>query len=131
MPTMEPLTSATPWHRLAADEADWQGEDPRVLACLLEQLLVIRRFEERILELFKAGCVHGPAHASIGQEGGAVGAMSTGIAPATSARTSSAVAVSATRMRSGRRGEPTSGCVKALRSVRATAPSASSGMTID
>ena len=38
---------------------------------------LIRRFEERILELFKAGCVHGPAHASIGQEGGAVGAMST------------------------------------------------------
>ena len=77
MPTMEALTSATPWHRLAADEADWQAEDPRVLACLLEQLFVIRRFEERILELFKAGCVHGPAHASIGQEGGAVGAMST------------------------------------------------------
>ena len=77
MPTMEPLTSTTPWHRLNADEADWRDEDPQVLAYLLEQLLLIRRFEERILELFKAGCVHGPAHASIGQEGGAVGAMST------------------------------------------------------
>ena len=77
MPTMEPLISETPWHRLAADEDDWRDEDPQVLAYLLEQLLLIRRFEERILALFKAGCVHGPAHASIGQEGGAVGAMST------------------------------------------------------
>ena len=77
MPTMEPLISETPWHRLVADEDDWRSEDPQVLAYLLEQLLLIRRFEERILELFKAGCVHGPAHASIGQEGGAVGAMST------------------------------------------------------
>ena len=77
MPTMESLTSETPWHRLSADDADWRDEDPQVLAYLLEQLLLIRRFEERILDLFKAGCVHGPAHASIGQEGGAVGAMST------------------------------------------------------
>ena len=77
MPTMEPMISETPWHRLVADEDDWRSEDPQVLAYLLEQLLLIRRFEERILELFKAGCVHGPAHASIGQEGGAVGAMST------------------------------------------------------
>ena len=77
MPTMEPLISETPWHRLSADENDWRDEDPQVLAYLLEQLLLIRRFEERILELFKAGCVHGPAHASIGQEGGAVGSMST------------------------------------------------------
>jgi 2-oxoisovalerate dehydrogenase E1 component len=43
---------------------------------MLQNLLIIRQFEERILDLFKAGCVHGPAHASIGQEGGAVGAMS-------------------------------------------------------
>ncbi len=77
MPTLEPLTSETPWHRLGADEDDWTGEDPLILARLLEQLLLIRGFEERILALFKAGCVHGPAHASIGQEGGAVGTMST------------------------------------------------------
>ena len=55
MPTMEPLISETPWHRLAANEDDWRSEDPQVLAYLLEQLLLIRRFEERILELFKAG----------------------------------------------------------------------------
>ncbi len=76
MPTLEPLTTGVPWFRLNATDEDWAAEDPVTLARLLEQLLVIRRFEERILELFKAGCVHGPAHASIGQEGGAVAAMS-------------------------------------------------------
>lgn len=76
MPTLTPLTMDTPWYRIEATEADWQAEDPVVLARMLENLLVIRQFEERILDLFKAGCVHGPAHSSIGQEGGAVGAMS-------------------------------------------------------
>ncbi len=39
-------------------------------------MLLIRRFEEKLLELEKAGLIHGPAHTSIGQEAGAVGAMS-------------------------------------------------------
>ncbi|MDQ7249775.1 alpha-ketoacid dehydrogenase subunit alpha/beta [Dongia sedimenti] len=39
-------------------------------------MLLIRRFEEKLLELEKAGLIHGPAHASIGQEAAAVGAMS-------------------------------------------------------
>src|SRR3546814_11733641 len=43
---------------------------------MLEQLFVIRRFEEKILELHGLGLVHGPAYSSIGPEGGAVGAMS-------------------------------------------------------
>ena len=38
MPTMEALTSETPWHRLVADDSDWRDEDPQVLTCLLEQL---------------------------------------------------------------------------------------------
>jgi 2-oxoisovalerate dehydrogenase E1 component len=76
VPELKPLTTGTPWFRLEATDDDWRAEDPAEMARLLEQLFVIRRFEERILELFKAGCVHGPAHASIGQEGGAVGVMS-------------------------------------------------------
>ena len=40
------------------------------------QMLLIRRFEEKVLDLANAGLVHGPAHASIGQEATAVGAMS-------------------------------------------------------
>ncbi|OHV70265.1 hypothetical protein LCM4577_06960 [Mesorhizobium sp. LCM 4577] len=37
---------------------------------------LIRRFEEKILDLEKAGLIHGPAHSSIGQEAAAVGAVS-------------------------------------------------------
>ncbi|MBM3613780.1 MAG: MFS transporter, partial [Alphaproteobacteria bacterium] len=76
MSNLKPLTLDTPWYRIESTDADWKAEDPVVLSRMLEQLLIIRQFEERILDLFKAGCVHGPAHASIGQEGGAVGAMS-------------------------------------------------------
>ncbi|WP_205718450.1 thiamine pyrophosphate-dependent enzyme [Actinomadura sp. WMMA1423] len=36
---------------------------------------MIRSFEERVLELARAGLIHGPAHSSIGQEGGAVGSV--------------------------------------------------------
>jgi 2-oxoisovalerate dehydrogenase E1 component len=37
--------------------------------------VLIRTFEEQVLELAGAGLVHGPAHSSIGQEGGAVGSV--------------------------------------------------------
>jgi 2-oxoisovalerate dehydrogenase E1 component len=70
------IRSETEWFRLDSDEADWAAEDPADLARWMEQLLVIRRFEEKLLELHGQGLIHGPAHASIGQEAGAVGAMS-------------------------------------------------------
>tara|TARA_Y100000588_G_scaffold162385_1_gene176417 strand:+ start:349 stop:2550 length:2202 start_codon:yes stop_codon:yes gene_type:complete len=76
VPKLVPLKTNVPWFRIEATEADWKKEDPLVLAQLLEQLLLVRKFEERILELFKSGCVHGPAHASIGQEGGSIAAIS-------------------------------------------------------
>lgn len=71
-----PLTPLAPWFRLEGTQADWAacaGED---LVQWYSQMLLVRRFEERLLELEKAGLIHGPAHASIGQEAGAVGAMS-------------------------------------------------------
>jgi len=77
VPKLVPLKTDTPWFRVEATDADWKKEDPVVLAQILEQLLLVRKFEERILELWQAGCVHGPAHASIGQEGGAIAAIST------------------------------------------------------
>ena len=40
---------------------------------MLGQMHLIRAFEESVLELAGEGLVHGPAHSSIGQEGGAVG----------------------------------------------------------
>ncbi|WP_225028718.1 alpha-ketoacid dehydrogenase subunit alpha/beta [Xinfangfangia pollutisoli] len=76
MPHRIPLSPMAPWFRLEADLADWQAEKPADLVHWYGQMLLIRRFEEKLLELEKAGLIHGPAHASIGQEAGAVGAMS-------------------------------------------------------
>src|SRR5665213_1726327 len=77
MSTLTNLTTETPWFRLDATEADWRAEDPVLLSQMLEQVLIVRHFEQKLLELHGEGLVHGPVHASIGQEGGAVGIMST------------------------------------------------------
>ena len=71
-----PLAASASWVRLELDEADWGEEQARDLVHWYGQMLLIRRFEEKLLDLEKAGLIHGPAHASIGQEAGAVGAMS-------------------------------------------------------
>ncbi len=71
-----PLAPSAPWFRLEPDEADWRDEQTSDLVHWYGQMLLIRRFEEKLLELEKGGLIHGPAHASIGQEAGAVGAMS-------------------------------------------------------
>jgi 2-oxoisovalerate dehydrogenase E1 component len=76
MPSVKPITTDTPWYRLEVGEEDWKTEDSLLLVRLYEQLLLIRRFEEKLLELHGLGLIHGPAHVSIGQEAGAVGAMS-------------------------------------------------------
>ncbi len=76
MPSVKPITTETTWYRLEVSEADWIEEDAALLVRMYEQLLLIRRFEEKLLELHGLGLIHGPAHVSIGQEAGAVGAMS-------------------------------------------------------
>jgi 2-oxoisovalerate dehydrogenase E1 component len=76
MPALTPFSSDTIWARFEPTDADWDGEDPVVLARMLEQLHVIRVFEEKVLQLKGEQLLHGPAHSSIGQEGGAVGCMS-------------------------------------------------------
>jgi 2-oxoisovalerate dehydrogenase E1 component len=70
------LAPSAPWYRLELSEDDWQAETASDLIRWYWQMLLVRRFEERLLDLEKAGLIHGPAHASIGQEAGAVGAMS-------------------------------------------------------
>jgi 2-oxoisovalerate dehydrogenase E1 component len=70
------LSPSAPWYRIETEEADWAAVPERDLVQLYSQMQLIRRFEEKILDLEKAGLVHGPAHASIGQEAAAVGAMS-------------------------------------------------------
>lgn len=71
-----PLSPSAPWFRLEVGPEDWQAQDPADLVHWYAQMLLIRRFEEKLLELEKSGLIHGPAHASIGQEAGAVGALS-------------------------------------------------------
>ena len=75
MPKHRRLESGTPWVELTTTSADWKSADPALLAEMLAQLHLIRAFEETVLELAGEGLVHGPAHSSIGQEGGAVGSI--------------------------------------------------------
>jgi 2-oxoisovalerate dehydrogenase E1 component len=42
---------------------------------MLTSMVLIRAFEEKVLELAGQGLVHGPAHSAVGQEGGAVGSV--------------------------------------------------------
>ncbi len=70
------LQPSAPWSRLDVDDADWNAAEASALVRWYHQMVLIRRFEEKILDLANAGLVHGPAHASIGQEATAVGAMS-------------------------------------------------------
>ncbi|MER5349439.1 thiamine pyrophosphate-dependent enzyme [Kitasatospora sp. NPDC002551] len=75
MPTHRKLAAASPWTQLTATRKDWQNADPALLTSMFAQTLLIRTFEEYVLDLASQGLVHGPAHSSIGQEGGAVGSV--------------------------------------------------------
>ncbi len=75
MPTSIPLSSDAPWVELLTSEHDWKRADPGLLGTLLSTMHIIRAFEESVLELAAEGLVHGPAHSSIGQEGGAAGSI--------------------------------------------------------
>jgi 2-oxoisovalerate dehydrogenase E1 component len=69
------LTPSEPWVQFTATDADWDAADPALLTTMFGQLVLIRSFEEYVLQLASQGLVHGPAHSSIGQEGGAVGSI--------------------------------------------------------
>ena len=71
MPKLQRLDAAQPWVQLSTTAADWKRADPALLATMLGELHLIRAFEETVLELAGESLVHGPAHSSIGQEGGA------------------------------------------------------------
>ena len=72
---IEPLQPSAPWVSLATDSAAWAAADPRLLDSMLTSMVLIRAFEEKVLELAGQGLVHGPAHSAVGQEGGAVGSV--------------------------------------------------------
>src|ERR1700722_7771044 len=75
MPRVKRLSPSAEWAGLSSTAADWKAAAPALLATMLGQLHLIRAFEETVLELAGQGLVHGPAHSSIGQEGGAVGSI--------------------------------------------------------
>ncbi|HEY3530166.1 MAG TPA: thiamine pyrophosphate-dependent enzyme [Nocardioides sp.] len=75
MPEHRPLQPASPWVKIVATDADWDAADPDLLRTIYAQLVWIRSFEQYVLDLAGAGLIHGPAHSSIGQEGGAVGSV--------------------------------------------------------
>jgi len=62
---------------IADQESRARKTDPAVLRTLLEQMLLLRRFEERAAELYTLGKIGGFCHLYIGQEAVAVGALST------------------------------------------------------
>jgi 2-oxoisovalerate dehydrogenase E1 component len=72
--TIRPLASASRQASLSVTASDWARQDPATLRWMAQLLLLIRRFEEQVLELATAGLVHGPVHSAIGQEAVAVGA---------------------------------------------------------
>ncbi|MGH3301198.1 MAG: alpha-ketoacid dehydrogenase subunit alpha/beta [Streptosporangiaceae bacterium] len=69
------LQMSASWLEVVATREDWEAADPHFLVSAFAQLILIRAFEEYVLELAGAGLIHGPAHSSIGQEGGAVGSV--------------------------------------------------------
>lgn len=75
MSTHTPLQPAAPWVEIATTVEDWDSADPQLLKTMLSQLILIRSFEEFVLDVAGQGLIHGPAHSSIGQEGGAVGSV--------------------------------------------------------
>jgi 2-oxoisovalerate dehydrogenase E1 component len=75
MPEHHRLEMSAPWTEITVTESDWDAADPHWLANAFAQLSLIRAFEEYVLGLAGEGLIHGPAHSSIGQEGGAVGSV--------------------------------------------------------
>ncbi len=75
MPQRRTLKTGVPWVQLTSSKEDWRRADPALLVGMLVQLHLIRAFEETVLKLAAENLVHGPAHASIGQEAGAVGSI--------------------------------------------------------
>ena len=69
------LKPGAPWAEVRATDADWDRIGQKALSEMHFHLHLVRAFEEAVADLDGQGLVHGPAHISIGQDGGAVGAI--------------------------------------------------------
>lgn len=69
------LSPMADWVEISATEAYWNklGRDEAIK--MHNHLHLVRAFEEMVLEIDGQGLIHGPAHSSIGQEGGAIGSI--------------------------------------------------------
>src|SRR5690242_12783706 len=75
MPERIALDPSAEWVELVVTDEDWDAAAPHLLTSMLSQLVLIRTFAAFVLGLAGEGLIHGPAHSSIGQEGGAVGSI--------------------------------------------------------
>ncbi|HCW20902.1 MAG TPA: 2-oxoisovalerate dehydrogenase, partial [Achromobacter sp.] len=71
----EDIGQTTDARTLVVEDRDWAQLTRAEAMRLTTLFLAARRFEEKILQLDKLNLVHGPAHSSIGQEGGAAGCI--------------------------------------------------------
>ncbi|MCB2129031.1 MAG: MFS transporter [Rhodobacteraceae bacterium] len=69
------LTPMADWLEISATEADWNKLGREEAIKMHNHLHLVRAFEEMVLEIDGQGLIHGPAHSSIGQEGGAIGSI--------------------------------------------------------
>ncbi|KAJ8137753.1 hypothetical protein OY671_009034, partial [Metschnikowia pulcherrima] len=76
MATYQPLGSQAPRRQLTVEAPDWQQADPASSATMPTQPHWNRALEEAVSDSAAGGMVRGPAHSSVGQEGGAVGSVS-------------------------------------------------------
>ncbi len=70
-----PLSVRCDYKKIEIEKSDYKNTDSRLLANMAFQIFLIREFENTLLKLSGAGCVHGPVHTSIGEEACAAGAM--------------------------------------------------------
>ncbi len=76
MPTIQDLKPMAEWVEISATDADWNALGKDEALKMYQHLHLVRAFEEMVLDIDGQGLIHGPAHSSIGQEGGAVGSIS-------------------------------------------------------
>jgi len=62
------------------DPGDWKSEPPQSLAWMTQQMILIRAFEQALLELKDKGLINGPVHTSVGEEATAAG-VATALRP--------------------------------------------------
>lgn len=65
---------SAPQRMLSIEESDWDSVSRPALLWMLQQMQIIRAFEEKLLSLKDDNLVNGPVHTSVGQEAVAVGA---------------------------------------------------------